>query len=379
MVEGSYKAGHRCLLIEDVVTTGSSVIETATVLRAHELIITDVISILDRGQGAAQNLAHNGITLHSILTVPRLLAVLSQQKILSPSQHAEVSAFLSQDLTAHDLAIGVKMETLKSRIPSTNGRKLLEIMLKKKSNLCISFDLDRWWEVLGAVERLGPYVCLVKTHLDTYNFESYEQVGEFRRKMTELSEQNSFLILEDRKFADIGSTVEKQLKSKPFEIGQWVHMVTAHGLPGKGLLECFARFPRLSTIFIAQMSSEGNLGSRIREYAEEVVDMCSGYDSGVAGFVAQSDVTSHLERKDGGHSPWFLQFTPGVSLSSRGDSLGQQYVTVEEAVEGRHADVIIVGRGILGKREEEQCAAAEEYQMRGWNAWTKRMLRPHNS
>ena len=41
----------------------------------------------------------------------------------------------------------------------------------------------------------------------------------------------------------------------------------------------------------------------------------------------------------------FLLLTPGVSLSAKGDDLGQQYITAKTAILGG-SDIIIVGRGI---------------------------------
>ena len=40
-----------------------------------------------------------------------------------------------------------------------------------------------------------------------------------------------------RKFADIGSTVASQYSGGVFEISRWVDLVTAHALPGEGLIK----------------------------------------------------------------------------------------------------------------------------------------------
>ena len=62
---------------------------------------------------------------------------------------------------------------------------------------------------------------------------------------------------------------------------------------------------------------------------------------------------------------------PGVKLEKGSDNMGQQYMTVEEAIEGG-ADCIIVGRGIYASQEPGKMA--ETYRKRAWNEFLK-----HNS
>ena len=69
--------------------------------------------------------------------------------------------------------------------------------------------------------------------------------------------------------------------------------------------------------------------------------------------------------------PDLLQLTPGVNMASKGDSLGQQYVTPTNAVLERGADVIIVGRGIT--RAENVAETAAKYKEAGWMAYLERV------
>merc|ERR1712223_2328839 len=64
MLEGKFEEGQNCLIIEDVVSSGMSVLETVEELKKEKLKITDVIVFLDREQGGKENLKENNIIVH---------------------------------------------------------------------------------------------------------------------------------------------------------------------------------------------------------------------------------------------------------------------------------------------------------------------------
>ncbi|GMR39280.1 hypothetical protein PMAYCL1PPCAC_09475, partial [Pristionchus mayeri] len=77
LIEGSYAAGQRMIVVEDTVTEGESLAEAITTLRADGLVVEDVFCLVDRDQGGLQNLEKIGVKLHSVLTMEKILSFLS--------------------------------------------------------------------------------------------------------------------------------------------------------------------------------------------------------------------------------------------------------------------------------------------------------------
>ncbi len=72
-IEGEWEKGKRVVLLEDVTTTGGSVISAATALRGEGLICKDVIVVVDREEGAEEALRQADLRLLPLLRVSQLL------------------------------------------------------------------------------------------------------------------------------------------------------------------------------------------------------------------------------------------------------------------------------------------------------------------
>ena len=72
-IEGRFNIGDAALIIDDLITRGSSVLETAELLEENSLKVKDVIVLVDREHGATERLRRRGFNLISILKLDIML------------------------------------------------------------------------------------------------------------------------------------------------------------------------------------------------------------------------------------------------------------------------------------------------------------------
>ena len=68
MHEGKLEAGDRVLLVEDVATTGGQVLEAARTITDTGATVEQIVAVIDRQEGARENIEAAGYTFSSLLT-----------------------------------------------------------------------------------------------------------------------------------------------------------------------------------------------------------------------------------------------------------------------------------------------------------------------
>jgi len=93
-IEGSYQPGQNVLVVEDLVTSGSSVFETIEPLQLENLKVTDIVVLVDREQGGKKHLQEKGYNLHSVLTISEMLETLESEGKLDNEMVNKVKTFI---------------------------------------------------------------------------------------------------------------------------------------------------------------------------------------------------------------------------------------------------------------------------------------------
>lgn len=347
LIEGIYQKGQNCLLVEDVITSGKSLIETIAEVEQEDIKVADIVVVLDREQGGKELLESRGYKVHTLFNISEVCTILRENGELTDDEVKRIQDFLQGNHIQFEEKIRPSYEQKLEAAQHSVSKKLLETALAKESNLIASADVTTTQELLDLAEKVGPHVIALKTHIDIISDFEYEKTI---TPLKAIAAKHNFLLMEDRKFADIGNTQELQFTSGVFKITDWADFVTSQVIGGFESLDCFKN---VGVVAIIGMSSKGALTTSA--YREEALKIASSHPN-VIGGVSQNALPEEM-----------LLFTPGVNLADSGDGKGQQYNTPEHVFKTLHTDFIIVGRGIYKAENAEQ--AAQTYKNEGWKAY----------
>ena len=347
MIEGIYTKGQNCLLVEDVITSGKSLLETIPEIEDEGITVSDIVVVLDREQGGKQMLEGKGYRVHTLFTISEVCKMLKEEGHLTDDEVLRIDDFLKGNVVKFEDKKRPTYELKLANAEHSVAKKLLEISLEKKSNLIVSADVITTQELLDLAEKVGPHIVALKTHIDIItDFDPDTTI----LPLKDLATKYNFMLMEDRKFADIGNTQELQFSYGIYKISNWADFVTSHVIGGYEALDCFLN---VGVVAIVGMSSKGTLTNK--NYQEEALKIAQSHPN-VIGGVSQKQLPEEL-----------LLFTPGINMGDAGDGKGQQYNTPEHAFKNLHSDFMIVGRGIYKAEDAEK--AALNYKIAGWNSY----------
>ncbi|TGZ55537.1 hypothetical protein CRM22_010376 [Opisthorchis felineus] len=290
MVEGVWKVGQHCVIVEDVVTSGASVAAVAELLRSEGICVSRALLLVDREQGGVSILQSKyGISVDSLFRLSELTEILHAEGRITEQEKLRVIEFIHSTPAPADYAPHLSDATyLAAKQPS-----LEQLVAQKSSRLCVAIDTVDPQQLLKLADQVGPKVCAIKLHLDMLHFDN--NVERIITGLRRLAVQHGFLLIEDRKLADIGQTVMHQLKGGVYRISTWCDLVTVHCLAGPGVFQTLRQINKeiaehghnreFRALLVAQMSSKGNLLDS--SYSQNCLAMCQEYTDILAGFVCQ--------------------------------------------------------------------------------------------
>lgn len=95
MIEGVYRPGQTCLIIDDLVTGGGSILDTARHLRDFGLYVHDAIALVDRQEGGRRQLKEAGVNLTSVLTMEQIANYLRSQGHIDAEWHRKIMDYIA--------------------------------------------------------------------------------------------------------------------------------------------------------------------------------------------------------------------------------------------------------------------------------------------
>ncbi|OUC48271.1 orotate phosphoribosyltransferase [Trichinella nativa] len=258
IVEGLYKPGDKCLIIEDVITFGSSIAETA--------------------RGASRNLENLGITKWSLFCLPDVLLLYEGRGLISNADCQRISSYLfnvtdkiAPSALGNGLQEGAKVDktgVLSVKAASNTAslshnlaKHLWQIALDKKSNLCVACKLSDPKEIIAVAElakKIGKFICMLIIRSDLI---CKVPLVDFISELKTCAKSKNFMIMDDRKFCDVSSIVEMQLTGGEWSIAKWVDFVTVLPFSGRG----YDIFQKMTFLFTESMKT-----------AEKDIDVIAG-------------------------------------------------------------------------------------------------------
>lgn len=90
LVEGALRPKWRALIVDDLATTGGSVVTAVETLRRSGCEVKDALVLVDRLEGAKRNLSRAGVKLSSFADIKGLVETLHQEKKITKADYEAV-------------------------------------------------------------------------------------------------------------------------------------------------------------------------------------------------------------------------------------------------------------------------------------------------
>ena len=355
LIEGVIQNGDRYILVEDVITSGTSIIQALDNISSH--------------------LAHGSLTPDTP-DIPAIICICNRSNVstlrdipvFSIFTLAELEDYITNTITNTNTN-AILNETVYFKYGTAFSNKLYQLALIKRSNIILSCDFMKNREILDCLRLIGPSVIAVKLHLDT--LDTYEYCyGRFLAELKLLKAEHQFLVIEDAKYADIDAIMIEKVNHSQLELTTAADAFTMHAVAGLSILE--GDKLEIPAIIVAEMSSANNMITH--EYTQKIVDSIHLSSQGdnnsklmLGGVVCQSQFPRMIE-------PFQMAtLSPGVNLEVIGDGHNQQY-KIPSLAEGQRVGMFwIVGRGITVFRNnnEKLKEVMNTYQSRGWDYFIK--------
>lgn len=94
-LEGEFKEGDIVVMIEDLVTRATSLMQAIGAIEAQGLKVTDAVVLLDYGKGGSKVLKDAGYKLHAFMTTRELVDIMHAEGKIDDAKHQQCVDFLA--------------------------------------------------------------------------------------------------------------------------------------------------------------------------------------------------------------------------------------------------------------------------------------------
>ncbi|XP_053200711.1 uncharacterized protein LOC128385810 [Panonychus citri] len=96
-IGGEFKSGEIVMVCEDIITSGSSIMETIESLKSVGLVVEFVCVFVDREQKGVENLSKKGIKVRSLMKISDILNRLVEKEIMKEDERIKITDWLEEN------------------------------------------------------------------------------------------------------------------------------------------------------------------------------------------------------------------------------------------------------------------------------------------
>jgi uridine monophosphate synthetase len=82
-------------LVEDVITSGKSLVETIDEVENEGIKVSDIVVVLDRQQGGKEKLEAKGYKVHSLFNISEVVEILREVNYIDDEEVARIRDFVN--------------------------------------------------------------------------------------------------------------------------------------------------------------------------------------------------------------------------------------------------------------------------------------------
>lgn len=226
-IEGTFNIGDTVLLIDDILTTGSSILKTKNILINNGLLPIGFAVCINKQTGSFEYIKNSDFTGVFIYKISGIMNNLNSSKLITAFDFNKFeSSFMVENTSFQKKMDKIKKnkEYLKKRDFEFNKIQQIIVSLieDKKTNICLDLtDKTSWKDCKNLIELLGPYIVLLK--IDIESLIDFENIKMFVFEIRALIKKHKFIVINNCNY-DISDL--NKLTNSYLLYNEWATIVT---------------------------------------------------------------------------------------------------------------------------------------------------------
>ncbi|KAF0992898.1 hypothetical protein HZS_2531, partial [Henneguya salminicola] len=334
--ERNLPAPLKCLVIEEAIHTGNSIVTTVNKLKERNIKVQYSVCIVVCDKKEEYYRFANGIRLISLFKISDFISEARTAGKFSENFYYRLNKYF---IYFSELPFRYTLKNRRGIINHLTSVRLIDIMLYKLTNLCVEFDEYFEGDLIEVVRKISRHVCAVKIDLTLVEKLESSKIEE----LLNVSKTYQFLLFFERNFTFKGLPVNLECNEENHKIFRFADMISVDTMRSRTFVKEFLANSTIdylqcdSCIFINDSVEANNTNFNEKMSSNSYLK----YNPFIVGFICQT-------RFD--HSGEFLSCIRVEIYNDKKSGYKNICTTPLEAIR-RGADIIIVGRQITAAND----------------------------